>query len=70
MQKYLQLYEQCKGFYVREEGGAAPSSADAPVVTVTDTDGVGTSLEDLLFAESVRMFELAFEEQFHYGEFD
>jgi len=51
--EYCKLYDACKEFY----------NAD------TKTKGVGKvkSIEDLLYVENVRMYELAFEEQFHYG---
>lgn len=54
----MNLYEQCKNFYVQEGEAEDPSHASV---------GLATSLEDLLFAESVGMCELAFEEQFHFG---
>lgn len=53
---------------MREEGQPSTENIPATTTVTADAEGVGTSLEDLLFAESVRMFELAFEEQFHYGE--
>jgi V-type H+-transporting ATPase subunit d len=51
--EYCKLYDACKEFY----------NAD------TKQKGVGKvkSIEDLLYVENVRMYELAFEEQFHYG---
>lgn len=54
-QKYMNFYEQCKNFYVKDSEPTEVAS------------GTATSLEDLLFAESVGMCELTFEEQFHYG---
>merc|ERR1719390_259362 len=49
---YLKLYDACKEFY----------EADSK-------KGVGKlkSIEDLLYVENVSMYELAFEEQYHYG---
>merc|ERR1711957_433938 len=53
--KYLQLFDQVKQFY------------DA------DGDGSGTkgfqSIEDLIYAENVQMYEMAFEQQYHFGIF-
>lgn len=79
--KYLTLYDECKDYYIRDEGTAAtngtttataqPSEATSsrrPRGTGGGIDGAHLrSLEDLVFAESVGMCELAFEEQFHYG---
>merc|ERR1712194_310927 len=53
--KYLQLFDQVKQFY------------DA------DGDGTGTkgfqSIEDLVYADNVQMYEMAFEQQYHFGVF-
>merc|ERR1712194_266165 len=53
--KYLQLFDQVKQFY------------DA------DGDGTGTkgfqSIEDLVYAENVQMYEMAFEQQYRFGVF-
>ena len=53
--KYSALYEQVKGFYDRD--GKAEKS------------GKYRSIEDLLYAENAMLFELAFENQFHFGVF-
>lgn len=58
---YLNLYEQCKAFYIRDEDGAPPA-------TSTST-GNFKSLEDLLYGEQVKLCEMAFEQQMHYGVF-
>ncbi|PHJ25907.1 atp synthase (c ac39) subunit [Cystoisospora suis] len=58
--KYLNLYEQCKAFYVRQDGETEPG-------TDLSTTGKFKSLEDLLYNETASMCELAFEQQFHYG---
>eukprot|EP00420_Gonyaulax_spinifera_P002065 CAMPEP_0197942776 /NCGR_PEP_ID=MMETSP1439-20131203/124580_1 /TAXON_ID=66791 /ORGANISM="Gonyaulax spinifera, Strain CCMP409" /LENGTH=391 /DNA_ID=CAMNT_0043566033 /DNA_START=90 /DNA_END=1261 /DNA_ORIENTATION=- len=57
--KYLQLFDQVKQFYDAEssEGGARSS-----------TVGV-QSIEDLIYAENVHMYEMAFEQQYHFGVF-
>ncbi|KAF4664241.1 hypothetical protein FOL47_005228 [Perkinsus chesapeaki] len=53
--KYAQLYDQCKQFYDRD------SKVDKA------TQGRYKSIEDLLYVESVRMYENSFEQQYHYG---
>ncbi|KAF4756529.1 hypothetical protein FOZ63_032656 [Perkinsus olseni] len=53
--KYAQLYDQCKQFYEHDSN------------VEKATQGRYKSIEDLLYVESVRMFENAFEEQYHYG---
>jgi len=62
--KYLNLYEQCKAFYIRDdvpefEGDNRP---------VQSTEGLKT-LEDLIYAEEIVLCEMAFEQQFHFGVF-
>jgi len=57
--KYLTLYDQVKQFYEAEgtgEGGQAKS-------------GSSQSMEDLIYTENVHMFEMAFEQQYHFGVF-
>merc|ERR1712093_251511 len=49
---YLKLYDQCKEFYESDSKKAV---------------GKMKSIEDLLYQETVSMYELAFEEQYHYG---
>jgi V-type H+-transporting ATPase subunit d len=53
---YLKLYDACKEFYESDSKKVSRS-------------GVGKmkSIEDLLYVENVSMYELAFEEQYHYG---
>merc|ERR1712093_398471 len=50
--QYCKLFDSCKEFY----------EADG-------SKGVGKakSIEDLLYVENVAMYELAFEQQYHYG---
>ena len=55
-QKYSQLYEQVKSFYDKESKQSAEK-------------GKYKSIEDLLYAENCMLFELAFENQFHFGIF-
>jgi V-type H+-transporting ATPase subunit d len=57
--KYLTLYDQVKQFYEAEgtgEGGQAKT-------------GSFQSMEDLIYTENVHMFEMAFEQQYHFGVF-
>jgi len=56
--KYLQLFDQVKQFYDAERSEAA----GAGVAGVQ-------SIEDLIYAESVQMYEMAFEQQYHFGVF-
>ncbi|PFH37922.1 putative vacuolar ATP synthase subunit d [Besnoitia besnoiti] len=58
---YLNLYEQCKSFYVGQEGQGNEAAADLA------SSSKFKSLEDLLYNETANMCELAFEQQFHYG---
>eukprot|EP00415_Alexandrium_ostenfeldii_P004356 UN4356 len=56
--KYMQLFDQVKQFYdtERSEGNART--------------GAGVqSIEDLIYAENVHMYEMAFEQQYHFGVF-
>jgi len=57
--KYLQLFDEVKQFYDAEssEGGGRAG-----------TVGV-QSIEDLIYAENVHMYEMAFEQQYHFGVF-
>merc|ERR1712061_780330 len=56
--KYLQLFDQVKQFYEAET-----SEGSKPV-------NVGfQSMEDLIYAENVHMYEMAFEQQYHFGVF-
>jgi len=53
--KYLSLYDEVKQFYDSDaEGGKS---------------GAFQSIEDLIYKENVRMFEMAFEQQYHFGVF-
>merc|ERR1712150_236002 len=52
--KYLQLFDTVKQFYDADtEGGASKTGFQ--------------SIEDLIYAENVAMYELAFEQQYHFG---
>jgi len=51
--QYCKLFDSCKEFYEADKGGAAVGKAK--------------SIEDLLYVENVAMYELAFEQQYHYG---
>lgn len=52
-QQYLKLYDEVKTFYDKESGG----------------DRGYKSIEDLIYEENVKMYEMAFEQQYHYGVF-
>lgn len=56
--KYLSLFDQVKTFYESETAGGAERS-------VTGFQ----SIEDLIYAENVHMYEMAFEQQYHFGVF-
>merc|ERR1712046_294764 len=49
--QYVKLYDDCKDFY--EQGASKTGSTK--------------SIEDLIYVQNVSMYELAFEEQYHYG---
>merc|ERR1712187_981610 len=55
--KYLSLFDQVKQFYETEGGSADMSSKGFQ------------SIEDLIYAENVHMYEMAFEQQYHFGIF-
>jgi len=57
--KYLSLYDEVKQFYESEKTG------DGATKSLTNFQ----SIEDLLYAENVKMFEMAFEQQYHFGVF-
>jgi len=52
--KYLQLFDQVKSYYGAEVDQAAKGHQ---------------SMEDLIYAENVKMYEMAFEQQYHFGIF-
>ncbi|CAK0885864.1 unnamed protein product [Prorocentrum cordatum] len=52
--KYLQLFDQVKSYYGAEAEQAAKGNQ---------------SMEDLIYAENVKMYEMAFEQQYHFGIF-
>jgi V-type H+-transporting ATPase subunit d len=54
--KYLALYDQVKQFYDSEADG-------------NDKKTGFQSMEDLIYTENVHMFEMAFEQQYHFGVF-
>lgn len=55
--RYLKLFEQVKSFYDKEQ----------------ERQGAGSiryqSIEDLVYAENVFLYEMAFEQQYHFGVF-
>merc|ERR1712054_750398 len=54
--KYLTLFDEVKQFYETE-------SKDASGKAVSKFQ----SIEDLIYAENVKMYEMAFEQQYHFG---
>ena len=57
-EKFAALYDQCKQFYDKDASGG-----------IDHSKGRFKSIEDLLFVELEKLYELAFENQFHYGVF-
>merc|ERR1711957_624501 len=57
--KYLALYDEVKQFYETEKAG------DGATKSLADFQ----SIEDLIYAENVKMYEMAFEQQYHFGVF-
>ena len=57
-EKFSALYDQCKQFYDKDAAGGIDLSK-----------GRFKSIEDLLFVELEKMYEMSFENQFHYGVF-
>jgi V-type H+-transporting ATPase subunit d len=53
--KYLQLFDTVKQFYDSESEGRTTAGFQ--------------SIEDLIYAENVHMYEMAFEQQYHFGVF-
>jgi len=56
--KYLGLYDTVKSFYESNDGEGGNNKT-----------GVFQSIEDLIYTENVHMFEMAFEQQYHFGVF-
>jgi len=54
--KYVQLFDSVKQFYEVESEGRATAAGFQ-------------SIEDMIYAENVRMYEMAFEQQYHFGIF-
>merc|ERR1712007_416727 len=57
--KYLHLYDEVKQFYDSESGGDGNRPAAAGF----------QSIEDLIYKENVGIYEMAFEQQYHFGIF-
>merc|ERR1712216_92902 len=55
--KYLGLYDTVKSFYESTEGEGGSNKTG------------GQSIEDEIYKENVHMFEMAFEQQYHFGVF-
>eukprot|EP00747_Dinoflagellata_sp_TGD_P162714 gnl/TRDRNA2_/TRDRNA2_180623_c0_seq1.p1 gnl/TRDRNA2_/TRDRNA2_180623_c0~~gnl/TRDRNA2_/TRDRNA2_180623_c0_seq1.p1 ORF type:complete len:396 (-),score=120.98 gnl/TRDRNA2_/TRDRNA2_180623_c0_seq1:7-1194(-) len=56
--KYLSLFDEVKQFYDRESGAGEGRSMSG-----------FQSIEDLIYAENVHLYEMAFEQQYHFGVF-
>lgn len=57
--KYLSIFDQVKAFYEAEEGSAGKAM-----------NAVGfTSIEDMMYTENAIRYEMAFEQQYHFGVF-
>eukprot|EP00919_Chromeraceae_sp_WS-2016_P022593 GHVR01053629.1.p1 GENE.GHVR01053629.1~~GHVR01053629.1.p1 ORF type:complete len:233 (-),score=35.93 GHVR01053629.1:223-921(-) len=72
--KYSLMFDQCKTFYAKDfqGGGVGDQTNNAPTVATVSTPQTSLrlkSLEDLLFVEQVYLYEMAFEQQMHYGVF-
>jgi len=52
--KYLQLFDQVKQYYDSEQ---------------TNRSATGQSIEDVIYKEYAQMYEMAFEQQYHFGVF-
>jgi V-type H+-transporting ATPase subunit d len=57
-EKFASMYEQCKQFYDKDSQKA-----------IDHSKGRFKSIEDLLFVELEKLYEMCFENQFHYGVF-
>jgi V-type H+-transporting ATPase subunit d len=57
-EKFALMYDQCKQLYDKEASGG-----------IDQSKGRFKSIEDLLFVELAKMYEMSFENQFHYGVF-
>jgi len=57
--KYLALFDQVKDFYDSESGDNTARTAAAGF----------QSIEDLIYAENVHLYEMSFEQQYHFGVF-
>jgi len=53
--KYLELFDKVKSFYERDGGSSSIAGFQ--------------SIEDLIYAENVHMYEMSFEQQYHFGIF-
>ena len=57
-ERFAALYDQCKQFYDKDASNA-----------IDHSKGRFKSIEDLLFVELEKLYEMCFENQFHYGVF-
>merc|ERR1712070_860005 len=72
--KHMKLYDDVKSFYDRET--KKESNPDAIYGEMKAQFEAGkssmaglTSIEDLIYAENVQMYEMSFEQQYHFGVF-
>jgi len=72
--KHMQLYDSVKSFYDREASKAMNPEAIYEEMRERFEGGKGgvaggQSIEDLIYAENVCMYEMSFEQQYHFGVF-
>eukprot|EP01054_Gregarina_sp_Poly1_P002913 Gregarina_sp_Poly_1__2912@NODE_1813_length_3282_cov_262_359253_g419_i2_p1_GENE_NODE_1813_length_3282_cov_262_359253_g419_i2NODE_1813_length_3282_cov_262_359253_g419_i2_p1_ORF_typecomplete_len404_score60_31vATPsynt_AC39/PF01992_16/6_6e96_NODE_1813_length_3282_cov_262_359253_g419_i25141725 len=68
--QYLDLYEQCRSFYIHEnEGATAAMEADPLANRAIGHVDEQISLEDAVYKQEVKLYEMAYEQQMHYGVF-
>jgi len=70
--KLLKLYDDVKGFYERESGKGIDAAAIYAEMKDKFESGKSSmagaqSIEDLIYAENVQMYEMSFEQQYHFG---
>eukprot|EP00811_Abedinium_folium_P036118 NODE_8857_length_1464_cov_11.495138.p1 GENE.NODE_8857_length_1464_cov_11.495138~~NODE_8857_length_1464_cov_11.495138.p1 ORF type:complete len:419 (-),score=155.15 NODE_8857_length_1464_cov_11.495138:206-1420(-) len=63
--KYLDLFDRVKNFYEAETSGSAAGGAKRTSALVPGSQ----SIEDVIYSENAFLYEMAFEQQFHFGVF-
>lgn len=71
---HMRMYESVKSFYDREAGKAMNPQEIYDEMKERFEGGKGAgagfqSIEDLIYAENVQMYEMSFEQQYHFGVF-